>query len=129
MSNPTVSLHADRSCWTIGPGRPSPISRLSTTVTGSTQGVVLEKKRFVGGVHVIGLQVLLHQGNLKLLRQVEHHPPGDSLQDVSVPRCADHSIGDQEYVIARAFGQVAFGVREDRPAPPGPRPPLPGRQD
>lgn len=43
-STPTLSLHAARSCCVMRPGLPSETCRLSTLVTGSTHGLVPEKK-------------------------------------------------------------------------------------
>ena len=42
-SIPTFSLQAARSCVVMGPGLPSPISRLSTLVMGKTPGPVYAK--------------------------------------------------------------------------------------
>ena len=79
MSTPTRSLQAARSWLVIGPGAPSPTSRLSIWPTGRIEYGVLQKKCLVGGVEVVGLKVVLYGRNSECVgdlhdRHPETHP-------------------------------------------------------
>ena len=66
------------------------------------------KERLVGGVDMVGLQVLLHNGNVELVRQVEDHLPRHALQDgATVVRRVYDAVRDYEHV-ERAVPSAMF---------------------
>jgi PAS domain-containing protein len=98
----------DRARSRIADGTPIDHARRNDPRAGARE------EPLVGGVQVVGLEVLYYQGDVHLLGDVENDAARDALEDSPVGGRLEHTVFDEEDVVSDPLGQISIAVEEDR---------------